>query len=61
MYRHVTDEETDAERGLSSAQSVPRPPCAGTVPRPANPSSPYLILIGFITLELLILFSFSWV
>lgn len=31
------------------------------VPRPANPSSPYLIPIGFITLERLILFSFSWV
>lgn len=32
-----------------------------TLPMPAKPSSPYLIPIGFITLERLILFSFTWV
>lgn len=47
-------------RQISSAQSGPAPAQA-TLPRLAHPRSPYLIPIGFITLERLVLFSFSWV
>lgn len=35
-WRPVTDEDMEAQRGLSHAQSVPRPPATqATLPRPA--------------------------